>query len=111
MMQIKEELFRLLGVGVGEGGTKVSERKLCGPWPLFFFIPPPPRLIFILMEMETKRRRKGYFPLSHNGSLESPGGILTIIPPRSLGCRDPVNMISRHGMQKIFHSTGCREDV
>lgn len=40
------------------------------------------------------------------------GGILIVIPPLSLGCRDPViNVISGHVMQKIFHFTDSREGI
>ena len=100
MIQIKEELFSLLGVGVGEGSTKVAERKLCGPWPHFY-----------THGNGDQEEKKGIFPIVTQWFIRSPGGILIIIPPQSLGCRDLVNMISRHGMQRIFRSTGCREDV
>lgn len=64
MMQIKEELFRLLGVGVGEGGTKVSERKLCGSWPHFFFyLPPPTRPHFYIHGNGDQEEKKGIFPI------------------------------------------------
>lgn len=36
MLQIKVELFRLLGVRVGERGPRFSERNLCGSWPHFY---------------------------------------------------------------------------
>ena len=62
--------------------------------------------------METKRHTGNFSPMVIQWFIKGQGGVLTVILPLSLGCRDPnINTISRHGIVKIFHFTGYREGV